>query len=157
MRVEQVRLVHLVGDLVDDDRLPVALVEVLDVRARADHDAAAAGAVALAHALEAVDDAGGRESPAPGRSRSARRRVDVRVAEQREAGVDDLGQVVRRDVGRHADRDARRAVDQQVRQPRRQHRRLHAPCRRSSGRSRPFPCRCRPAARRRSSRSRHSV
>ena len=46
------------------------------------------------------------------------------LREQREAGVDDFAQVVRRDVGRHADRDARRAVDEQVRQPRRQHRRL---------------------------------
>ena len=65
MRDQQVRLVHLVGELVDDDRLAVALLEVLDVRARADHDAAAAGAIALAHAVEAVDDPGGRESRAP--------------------------------------------------------------------------------------------
>jgi hypothetical protein len=42
----------------------------------------------------------------------------------REAAVDDLAQVVRRDVGRHADGDAGRAVDQQVREARRQHRRL---------------------------------
>ena len=61
MRDQQVRLVHLVRDLVDDDRLPLALADVLDVRAGADDDAAAAGAVALAHALEAVDDPGGRE------------------------------------------------------------------------------------------------
>ena len=43
------------------------------------------------------------------------------------AGVDRLGQVVRRDVGGHADRDAGRAVDEQVREPRRQHRRLALP------------------------------
>ena len=48
----------------------------------------------------------------------------LRVLEQREARGHDLGQVVRRDVGRHPDRDARRAVDQQIRQPRRQNRRL---------------------------------
>src|SRR5207245_5768554 len=53
---EQHRLVHLVGDLVDDDRLAVALLEVLEVGARAYQDAAAAGAIALAHAGHAVDD-----------------------------------------------------------------------------------------------------
>ena len=36
----------------------------------------------------------------------------------------DLAEVVRRDVGRHADRDTDRAVHQQVREPRRQDRRL---------------------------------
>ena len=61
MRDEQVRLVHLVRNLVDDDRLASALVEVLDVRARADDHAAAAGAVAFAHAFVPVDDSGGRE------------------------------------------------------------------------------------------------
>ena len=48
----------------------------------------------------------------------------VRVARAAQAGVDHLAEVVRRDVGRHADRDARGAVDQQVRHARRQHRRL---------------------------------
>ena len=38
--------------------------------------------------------------------------------------VDDLAQVVRRNVGRHADRDAGRAVEQHVRHARRQPRRL---------------------------------
>ncbi len=46
------------------------------------------------------------------------------VAEHPLHGVVDLAQVVRRDVGRHADGDARRAVDQQVREPCRQHDRL---------------------------------
>ena len=120
---EQVRLVHLVGDLVDDDRLPVALVEVLDVRARADDDAAAAGPVALAHPLEPVDDPGGRE---------VRRRDDLHqlvdrdpgIREHREAAVDRLAEVVRRDVGRHPHRDARAAVHEQVGQPGRQDRGL---------------------------------
>ena len=40
-------------------RLPLS--DVLEVGARAHHDAAAAGAVALVHAGDAVDDAGGRE------------------------------------------------------------------------------------------------
>ena len=37
------------------------------------------------------------------------------------AAVDDFAQIVRRDVGGHADGDAAGAVDQQVREPRRQH------------------------------------
>ncbi len=50
---------------------------------------------------------------------------DVRVGEDRQAAGDGLGQVVRRDIGRHAHGDARRPVDQQIGQARRQHRRLH--------------------------------
>ena len=40
--------------------------------------------------------------------------------------VDDFAEIVRRDVGRHADRDAAGAVDQQVREARRQDARLAA-------------------------------
>ncbi len=120
---QQVGLVHLVRNLVDDDRLALALADVLDVGARADDHAAAAGAVALAHALQPVDDPGGRKI---GRRHDLDQLVDRQrgVREQREAGVDDLGQVVGRDVGRHPDGDAGRAVDEQIGQPRRQHRRL---------------------------------
>src|SRR5207344_1609120 len=106
---EQGRLVYLVGNLVDDDRLAIAALQVLDVRARTDDDASAAGAVALAHALGAEDDAGGRE---------VRRRnvldelIDsyLRVVEQRQTRRDDFRQIVRRDVRRHANRNTRRAV-----------------------------------------------
>ena len=50
--------------------------------------------------------------------------VERRVVDQRDGGVDHLAEVVRRDVGRHADGDAAGAVDQQVREARRQHHRL---------------------------------
>ena len=46
------------------------------------------------------------------------------IVDQRHAGVDHLAEIVRRDVGRHADGDAAGAVDQQVRKLRRQHRRF---------------------------------
>jgi hypothetical protein len=42
---------------------------------------------------------------------------DVGIVDVRDRGVDDLAEVVRRDVRRHADRDAARPVDQQVREP----------------------------------------
>jgi hypothetical protein len=110
---EQLRLVHLVGQLVDDDGLAVALADLLDVRARAHHDAPAAGEVALLHFGHAVDDPRGGE---------IRRRHDLDelrdrglgIREQRQARIHDLAQVVRRDVGRHADGDARGAVDEEV-------------------------------------------
>ena len=53
-------------------------------------------------------------------------RLNVRfgLVDEREAGADDLIEIVRRDIGRHADGDAGRAVDQQVRQSGRQHQRL---------------------------------
>ncbi len=49
---------------------------------------------------------------------------DLGVVEVGDAGVDHLAQVVRRDVGGHADGDAARAVDQQVGELGRQHDRL---------------------------------
>ena len=46
------------------------------------------------------------------------------IVDQRHAGVDHFAEIVRRDVGRHADRDAARAVDQQIGKARRQDHRL---------------------------------
>ena len=116
---QQRRLVHLIGNLVDDDRLAIALVQILEMRAGAHDHAAASGSVALADALEAVDDPGRREV---GRRNDLHQLVDGQLgaAEQRQAAGDRLGEVVRRDVRRHAYGNARRAVDQQVGKPRRQ-------------------------------------
>ena len=116
-------LVHLVRQLVDDDRLPLAAGDVLEVSARADDDAPATGAVALVHAGEPVDQPRGREI---GRRHQLDQLLDrdVGLREQREARIDRLAEVVRGDVGRHPDRDSRGAVDEQVRQPRRQDGRL---------------------------------
>ena len=72
---------------------------------------------------DAVDDARGREVRAGDVLHQAVD-VDLGIVDQRDGGVDHFRQVVRRDVGRHADRDAGRTVDQQVREPRRHHRRL---------------------------------
>ena len=122
--LEQARLVHLVRQLGDDDGLPAAdLVDVFEVAARANRQAAAAGAIGGGDFRRPVDDAGGREI----RTRHVlheRGQRDFAVVEHRETGVDDFREVVRRHVGGHAHRDARRAVDQQVREPRRHDRRL---------------------------------
>jgi hypothetical protein len=84
---------------------------------------AAASAVGLGDARGAVDQGGGRKIRA---GHIGHQVVDGQpgFVDQRHAGVDDLAQVVRRDVGGHADGNARRTVDQQVRHPRRQHRRF---------------------------------
>ena len=47
-----------------------------------------------------------------------------RIVDQRNAGVDHLAEIVRRDIGRHADGDAAGAVDQKIGKARRQHHRL---------------------------------
>ena len=75
-------------------------------------------------------DAGAAEDQRPGRKIRAGYDLDEVVdaergiVDQREAGVDDLTEIVRRDVGRHADRDAACTIGEEVREPRRQHHRL---------------------------------
>ena len=76
-----------------------------------------------ADALAAEDDAAGGEVR-PRHVLHQRCQRQRRIIQQRDARVDGLGEVVRRDVGRHADRDAGLPVDQQVRDARRQHRGL---------------------------------
>src|SRR5690606_5954345 len=85
--------------------------------------AATTGAVGDVDAADAVDDAGGGEVRAGDVFHQAVD-VDRGIVDQRDQGVDHFGQVVRRDVGRHADRDAGGAVDQQVREPGRHDRRF---------------------------------
>ncbi len=91
--------------------------------ARANRQAAAAGPVGGSDFLRAVDDAGGRKIRSRHVLHEARERYR-RIVEQCEAGVDDLGQIMRRNVGRHADRDARGAIDEQVGYARGQYLRL---------------------------------
>ena len=111
--LDQPRLVHLVGQLGDDDVVAAALVVVLDGVAGAHVDTPAAGAVGLEDAGTAVDDAPGGEVR-PGDV--LHQVVDGKgvVVDQRQAGVDHLHHVVGRDIGGHAHGDARGAVDQQV-------------------------------------------
>ncbi len=73
------------------------------------------------------EDAAAADDQAPGREIRAlddlAQLVDryLGVLEMREARVDDLAEIVRRDVRRHADGDAAGAVDEQVGELRRQH------------------------------------
>jgi hypothetical protein len=97
------------------------------VRLAAHDDAPAAGGIRVLDALGAHHDAAGREiRPFDELHELVHRNVlgVLGVVDQICDAVGDLGQVVRRDIGRHAHRDARRAVNQQVRQQRGHHRRL---------------------------------
>src|SRR5437764_13421189 len=50
--------------------------------------------------------------------------VDLRIAQDGDGGVDDFGEIVRRDLRRHADRDSLGTVEQEIRDPRGQQGRL---------------------------------
>ena len=96
---------------------------VFDLDLAAHHDRAAAGVIGGADALTAEDDAAGRKIRT---GDDADQVLDAErgIVDQRDAGVDHLAEIVRRDVGRHADGDAAGAVDQEIREARRQNDRL---------------------------------
>jgi hypothetical protein len=93
---------------------PPAL-EFLGVGLAAHADDAAAGGEVGFDAGAAVDVAAGREIRA-GNVGDQLLDGDAGAVDDGAGGVDDLGEVVRRDIRRHADGDAGRAVHQQVRQ-----------------------------------------
>ncbi len=124
--LDQLRLVDLVGNLVDDDLLAIALLHLLDLGPRAHLDAAAAGDVGLVDAAPAHDQPAGGEVGAGNQldqlAQLLLAREDGRVGRRHQRlfdhphhAVDHLAHVVRRDVRGHADGDARGAVDEQVR------------------------------------------
>ena len=115
--------VDLVRQLIHDDGLALAAVDVFKMAFGAHDDAAAPGAVAVFHAGDAVDDAGSREV---GRRNDLHQLVDgdFGVCQHVQAGVHHFIEVVRRNIRRHANGNARRAIDQQVGQFARQNQRL---------------------------------
>ena len=122
--LEQHRLVDLERNL-RGDQAEAAGAAFLDLHLRPHADQPAAGQVAVANALRAVNDAAGREvrpgddlQQLLGRGLGPIDHLDDRFA--------DLGEVVRRHFGGHADRDAGATVDQQIRQHAREHGRLLA-------------------------------
>ena len=111
--LDQFRLLHLIGDLGDDDLIDAA-PHVLDHPLRAQTKAAAPRGVGLRHRLGRVD-----QHAAGGKIRARhdvgqRRIADCRIVEHPQQRAAEFPGVVRRDRGRHADRDAAGAVGQQV-------------------------------------------
>ena len=115
-------LVHLVGQLVDDDLEPAAR-GLLGVEDAAHGDLPASGGVGLTDGLLA-EDAAARREVRPADVLHEVLDACLRVVDEVDERVADLVEVVRRHAGRHADGDAGGAVEQEVRQPRRQHHRL---------------------------------
>ena len=120
--LDQTRLVDHVRNLGNND-LALAVRQVYDLGLCADFNLAAAGRIGSANTAAAHDNAAGREV------RTLDELTDFvhlgfRVVDDIAGAVDNLGEVVRRDVGRHADRDTGRTVYQQVREAGGEHNRL---------------------------------
>ena len=118
--LEQGALIHLIRQLVDDDRLAVAgFIQIFEMGLGTHHHTTAAGTVTVAHTGNAIDNAGGREI----RCRHDVNQLingQIRVVEQGQTGCHDFREVMRRNIGRHAHGDPRRTVNEQVRDTRRQ-------------------------------------
>jgi len=110
--LNEARLVDHIGDLGDDD-LGTAVLLFLNGGAAAQGDLAAAGGVGGTDAAAAHDNAGSGEVRALDILHQAGQ-VDVRVVDIGHTAVNDLAQVVGRDIGGHTNRNALAAVDQQV-------------------------------------------
>ena len=110
--------VHLIGDFVDDDGKAV-FADFLDPRFGAYDNGAAPLQIGFARAGMAQHDATRREI----RSRYIFNQLlggQVRLFDQRQRGIYHFAQIMRRNIGRHADSDAARAIDQHVWKARRQ-------------------------------------
>ena len=108
--LEQALTVHLVRDLRDHDGA-FAVLALFDLALRAHGEAAATRLIGIQDALLAHDDAAGREIRA-GKGSHELGGGDLGVVEHHARGVDGLAEVMRRDIGGHADGNAVGAVDQ---------------------------------------------
>jgi hypothetical protein len=127
---DQTVLAGLVRDFGEHDRAAVA-APFLDDVARTHDDRAAPGAIGGARAGLAQDQRAGREIGCGDDLHQLFER-DQRIVHRRKAGAQHFAEIVRRDVGRHADRNAARTVDQQVREAGGKHGAAPAPIRHSS-------------------------
>ncbi len=104
--------IYAVRNLSDDNLLPAAF-EFFHARFAAHLDAAPSGFEILADTVDAADDTSG------GKIRAFHMlhqfiEGNVGIVDLRADSIDDFRQIVRRNVGRHADGNARAAVDQQI-------------------------------------------
>src|SRR5262249_52982306 len=118
----QRRLVYLVRDLGDDDGLTV-FREVLDRSLGAHGETPASVFVGVENPRLAMNDPRRREVRTFYDFQNLRQR-GRRIVNQGDGRIHDFGQVVRRNIGRHAHRDSTRTVDQQIGNARRQNHRL---------------------------------
>ena len=100
-RLDEVRAVHLVRNLGDDDLRLVRCLAFLDDGARPHDDAPAAGFLIILDPLPPVD-VGPRGKVGPFYHLAELRDSRFRVVDKKKNGADDLAQIVRRDVRRHS-------------------------------------------------------
>ncbi len=112
---------HLEGDFRNEDPMPSLFLDDLGLAAHGDRTASAL--ICGADSFDAQQDAAGRKV-GPAHDIANRIVVRFRIFDELDDRVADFGDVVRWNVGRHADRDAARAVDEELRQARRKHDRL---------------------------------
>ena len=117
--LDQPGLADLERDFGEDDRAAVAAA-FLDRVARTLEDRSAAGCVGGADSGGAEDLGAGREVRPLHMLHQAFGR-DRRIVHEGPAGIDDFTEIMRRDVGCHADRDAAGAIDEDVGKARREH------------------------------------
>ena len=116
--LHQACLVHHVRDLRNDNGL--TSTHLFKVGLSTEGDPASAGAVGGTDAALAHDNAAGGEV----RSLDTGHQLihgAVRIFHQHMDAVDDFAQIMRRNIGRHADSDTHRAVDQDIGKTARQH------------------------------------
>ena len=106
-------LVDLVRQLGDDDLGLARRFLFLDDGTRAHHDASASGLLVILDSGAAVDVSAGREVGTLDQLSDVAG-SHLRIVDQRREGGDDFTEVVRWDVGRHADRDSRGSVDDEI-------------------------------------------
>ena len=114
--LDQPCLVHLIGNLGDDDGFFAALVGRLNLGAGTHIHPATASTIGLHNTGAAINDAGGGEIRALDVFHQVVRGQAV-VVDQREAAIYHFAQVVGRDIGGHAHGNTGRAVHQQVGHP----------------------------------------
>ena len=110
--LEERGLVDLIRQLGDDERLPV-FGDVFRGDAGAHEEAATAGAIGVNDAGAAVENGAGREV-GPFDVLEDFGEAGFGILDQIDGGVDDFSEIVRRNVGGHADSDAARSVDDEI-------------------------------------------
>ena len=107
---DQASFVHLIRDLRDNDGLAV-FVESFDCRFSTHHEAAAAGAVGFEDSTAPVNDASSGEVRALHEFQNFRK-LYCGIVHQRDGGIHNLCEIVRRNFCGHADGDSVRPVHQ---------------------------------------------
>ena len=136
--LDQVALVHLIRNFGDDDGVAV-FRERFDRGAGAHGEAAASVLVGIENSRLAVDDSGGREIRAFDDLQNLRQRGRG-IVHQRDRGIDDLGQIVRRNFCGHADGNSVGAVNKKIGNAGWAERPAQLRCRRSSRGNQPCLC-----------------